>query len=1265
MRKSIFILIIIFVLLTSSVIAANHYVATTGNDTSGNGTQAYPWLTIQHAIDNVTASDTIYVANGTYSENVYVNKSINLTGNGYQNTTINSALDSDYVFEVIVNNVSISGFRITGATDDDQAGIYLDSAYYCNVYNNDVSNNFQGIFLASSFNNTISNITSNSSGYIGIYLESSSNNTLTNSIVNANEENGIYLDSSSSNTLINITSNSNTDGGIFLESSSNNTLTNITSNYNSQGIYLDGSSTNTLTENNMSDNTYNLYISGSINSHFNNTIFSNNVIDYSYNVYYNFSISDFEFNSTTASNAGFAACINCNNVTYKNMNLSHDNFYGLFFYNTSNSNVENVISNSNYQGICLKTSSNNTLTNITSNSNEEDGVYLESSSNNTLTNSVMNTNDHYGIYIYPGSNNNCLNNTFSYNLISISLNGGINNNFSNNEGLSNTYNVNGIDSNNYFSDNSIKSLEDDEEALFNQRGTVLVNLNKNGSKLGYELLWKEEFSSSYDDQSTTIYINDILYVNARTYGYIFAVNATTGEQIWRFDVNNTISGFGGPTYYKGIVYDAFDKVWAINATTGEQIWNYTNSSFTYSQNVAVSENYVVAVDFPNPAVIVLNRSNGELIWGKNITTLSNLACEPLLYGDNLLISGLSSDPNLYNYNSTNGDQIWNFTTPGSGFWDSSPILYNNTIYIAGLAGNSKLSAINLSNGQELWYNTITSGTTSTPSIFDEVVYIGLKKTSSIKTFVSAFFASNGTLIWNYSNEIYSGTEDIYSQISIALESLFFTAVQSNMIYSLNKSNGELLWNFQAGSTVYGYPIIANGNLFVNTDDTNVYSFNLGEGGGNWTTLGHNTNRTGYTPDGLTNHKYIETSCETSERITLCNVSNNYDEEMRRIFLDLGENISQAKIGSNYLSYIKGSKVFLPKIEAGETITIEITNGTTYNTSLPQIISLKGDYSSKTTHYYPSFVEVINSTYLSPDNNNISLILNGTGNANLILRMPTSSLNYYAKYDGTECNQSNCNFTQNNGELTFSLTLGSEHILYIYPQPTENPPSTSNSWTTRLNRNTNIEKEKVWKKVNKDQTYKWLFDDFRIINELIFTAEQRSSNAKINIQLLDKKPKETKKLENTYQYINITNKNLKIKQANISFKINKTNTTNKKIILSRYNNNTWKNLETKHVNSDKNYNYYIATTPGFSYFAITTEEIKTQKNKQETIELKEETINETQKITKKTTKEIKKPKEEIKKPNYFLYIIIIIILTIIYLLVKHYKKEKHKNRFYKP
>ena len=241
MRKSIFILIIIFVLLTSSVIAANHYVATTGNDTSGNGTQAYPWLTIQHAIDNVTASDTIYVANGTYSENVYVNKSINLTGNGYQNTTINSALDSDYVFEVIVNNVSISGFRITGATDDDQAGIYLDSAYYCNVYNNDVSNNFQGIFLASSFNNTISNITSNSSGYIGIYLESSSNNTLTNitsnsnfqgiylesssnntltnSIVNANEENGIYLDSSSSNTLINITSNSNTDGGIFLESS--------------------------------------------------------------------------------------------------------------------------------------------------------------------------------------------------------------------------------------------------------------------------------------------------------------------------------------------------------------------------------------------------------------------------------------------------------------------------------------------------------------------------------------------------------------------------------------------------------------------------------------------------------------------------------------------------------------------------------------------------------------------------------------------------------------------------------------------------------------------------------------------------------------------------------------------------------------------------------------------------------------------------------------------------------------------------------------
>ena len=48
--KKSFIFVFIFLILISSVIAADYYVATDGNNTIGNGTQLNPWLTIQYAI---------------------------------------------------------------------------------------------------------------------------------------------------------------------------------------------------------------------------------------------------------------------------------------------------------------------------------------------------------------------------------------------------------------------------------------------------------------------------------------------------------------------------------------------------------------------------------------------------------------------------------------------------------------------------------------------------------------------------------------------------------------------------------------------------------------------------------------------------------------------------------------------------------------------------------------------------------------------------------------------------------------------------------------------------------------------------------------------------------------------------------------------------------------------------------------------------------------------------------------------------------------
>ena len=109
---------------------------------------------IQDAIDNATDGDTIKVYEGEYVENIVIDKSIKLIGNGSVNTTING-IGIGITVNISVDYVEVSEFLITGS-----GGIaYRDFAIKVYSSNNIISNciisnnNFTSIeFYNSSFN---------------------------------------------------------------------------------------------------------------------------------------------------------------------------------------------------------------------------------------------------------------------------------------------------------------------------------------------------------------------------------------------------------------------------------------------------------------------------------------------------------------------------------------------------------------------------------------------------------------------------------------------------------------------------------------------------------------------------------------------------------------------------------------------------------------------------------------------------------------------------------------------------------------------------------------------------------------------------------------------------------------------------------------------------------------------------------------------------------------------------------------------------------
>ena len=173
------------------------------------------FATIQDAVDSAISGigDTIYVRSGTFHENLVVNKAVSLVGEKRSTTIIEGWV------EIRANNVSISSFTFCGSN---LVAVYLRLVTGCNVFNNIIANNRDGIYISFSSNNTVfgNNITNNDA--IGIGLLSSSENTISENVI-SNDWAGIYISSSRNNKVFdnNITNN---DYGTYLKYCSHNLI---------------------------------------------------------------------------------------------------------------------------------------------------------------------------------------------------------------------------------------------------------------------------------------------------------------------------------------------------------------------------------------------------------------------------------------------------------------------------------------------------------------------------------------------------------------------------------------------------------------------------------------------------------------------------------------------------------------------------------------------------------------------------------------------------------------------------------------------------------------------------------------------------------------------------------------------------------------------------------------------------------------------------------------------------------------------------------
>lgn len=310
---------------------------------------------------------------------------------------------------------------------------------------------------------------------------------------------------------------------------------------------------------------------------------------------------------------------------------------------------------------------------------------------------------------------------------------------------------------------------------------------------------------------------------------LYVLDQETGELLWQ---NSDIKGQSSPTLYnnKMIVGAANGKVYCLDAETGEVLWeqmvqpNPVRQSITSSPKVWNKTVFIGTFNESggNASVKALHLDNGALAW--EYETDSIYTSSPAVVGGVVYIGiagravdfGLSFSPpyGLISLLASNGTLLWRYETDGPVM--SSPVVHENKLYFTSRDGY--LHSLT-TDGEISWKRKI-GNSTSSPALSHGMLYVGTGLLGQTGKLLA--YNLDGRVAWVHDVE-----GPVQSSPVVAEGKVYFaTNDLEGEVYCLNALDGKAVWRYKPSPTNYilSSPVIADGNLFIASDNGHIYAF---------------------------------------------------------------------------------------------------------------------------------------------------------------------------------------------------------------------------------------------------------------------------------------------------------------------------------------------------------------------------------------------------------------------------------------------------------
>jgi outer membrane protein assembly factor BamB len=350
--------------------------------------------------------------------------------------------------------------------------------------------------------------------------------------------------------------------------------------------------------------------------------------------------------------------------------------------------------------------------------------------------------------------------------------------------------------------------------VFNKTGVVKLK----GAK------WKANIGGKLT--SSPVVFENTLYIGGAD-GF-YALNTDSGSVRWKYPSDKQVES--SACVANGTVcFTTIDgELIALNAADGAVKWKYQGRASATSRGSPVVAYGTVLVPL-GKEIVMVSLNDGKKIWSTDQHVpdeYSSIACTAdAFYGTGHLTWG-----NLYSYEYETGKINWRI----SGNFDAGVYLYKTPavgedgfIYINETRGARKFSPVAQGTtlkgqNQILWYTFLLDKQVEDNAMIPQAcptVWNGMVFAGRFDGKLCALDTKDGKIIWK---KMYPGS--LISDPSIAAKSglMYFGCYDGNL-YAVDAATGEERWQFKTGGKIFASPWIADGLVYIASQDGCVYA----------------------------------------------------------------------------------------------------------------------------------------------------------------------------------------------------------------------------------------------------------------------------------------------------------------------------------------------------------------------------------------------------------------------------------------------------------